>query len=80
MKLPHPIIIAEPIAPPPADEVDAIPLHARQQFPAAISGARELLLLLRFGECGGAAVARGISRDGIGFGDLRDAAEVGLAI
>ena len=45
MKLPDPVTIAKGVAPPPAEEVKAVSLHALKKLPSSIGGACEFLLL-----------------------------------
>jgi len=70
------VLVAEAVAPPAAEVVDAVALHALEQLPPAVRRAHELLLLLGlgfFGGRGGGAVL------GHFFGYYGDAAEEALA-
>ena len=74
MELPHAIIVAELVAPPAGDEIDALALHATEQFPSAVGSAGELFFSFCFGNglVGSGLVCKKLY--------LRDAAKVALAV
>jgi hypothetical protein len=69
------VLVAEAVAPPAGQVVDAVALHPLEQLPPAVRRAHQLLLLLGFGFLGG---GRAVLRHLVGYDG--DAAEEALAL